>query len=99
MSMVVEAVLHLSVIAISLIATLLYTFMKINKTRDSKDILFKSTGLNFLIFAAGSLMWSIVASDGLSALFGVVYYGYAFIAIAIINRIILALIEKFKRHS
>lgn len=79
-------------IVISFITTLSYDVILAKKVADST--IFKTIILNFVILFSASVWWFFSQSDGLSQMFGIMYYGMAFLVISIINTIILWLIKK-----
>lgn len=79
-------------ILISLIATLSYSVFLTKRAAELS--IFKTIILNSVILLIVSIWWFYSESDGLSQLFGIMYYGIAFVVISIINTIFLWLMKK-----
>jgi hypothetical protein len=86
----------MSILFVIVIALGIIKFIKTNSLRQS---FLQSTGIGLLLYAIASLWWFFIfATDGFSQIFGVAYYGIAFLISCLVNFGLLSLINKLKPH-
>lgn len=91
MSREVEAIFYFGFMGFAFFVVTGYSLWRIKQTRDFKKTLIEFIVLDLLVFALGALCWFIYASDGFSQIFGILYYGVAFIITLIVNIIVLVI--------
>jgi hypothetical protein len=84
---------------VSLIITLLSGIHLFKRTKNILDSLMKSIGLNLLITALAAFWWFNYESDGFSQIFGLLYYGIAFLVISIIGVFVVTGMSKRSHQS
>lgn len=82
---------------LSLVVTLTYGVISYKKTKDLSWSIVKSILGSFLMLMIATIWWFNYESDGLSQIFGMMYYFIAFVIISLINAIAIRAIKKKQR--
>ncbi|MGO4889434.1 hypothetical protein ACJ2A9_16925 [Anaerobacillus sp. MEB173] len=92
-----ETFLFFGVMSILFVLVIAFGIMKMFKTNSLRQSFLQSTLIGLLLYAIVSIWWFFIyATDGFSQIFGVLYYGIAFIISCLVNYIVLYLITKLK---
>jgi hypothetical protein len=94
MSSEIEGLLFFVVMVLVLISSLIFTWIRMKKTKNFKGTMVQSLGIGLCSFSLASIWWFFQASDGFSQVFGILFYGIAFILSSLVNIGILFYMEK-----
>lgn len=89
-----EALLYFGVLGIAFLLVILFGIIRFKKTHFFRQSLLQSIGLAILLYGTACLWWLHFAKDGLSQIFGMMYYGIGFIVNCFVNTGVLYFLKK-----
>ena len=89
-----EALLYFGVMGIAFLLVILFAVIRFKKTNSFRQSLLLSIGLATLLYGTACLWWLHFAKDGLSQIFGMMYYGIGFIVNCFVNTCVLYFLKK-----
>lgn len=94
-----EIFLFFGVMSILFVIILAIGLARIVKTNSLRQSFLQSIVIGFILYTIASLWWFFIgATDGFSQVFGVMYYGVAFLISCVVDFIVLYFITKLKSH-
>ncbi|QYR21953.1 hypothetical protein KZ483_02645 [Paenibacillus sp. sptzw28] len=94
----IETLLHFGVMGVVFIAVMICTILHFRNTNSMRKSLLLSIGVALLLYGIAGAWWFSYVSDGLAQVFGVMFYGIAFVVTGLVSTGVLLGIKKAVRR-